>query len=198
MQSESLATNVHSLCWMARQNANDSENGLVHARQINTAALHGSLDEHMHAHTHKQSQGLLSHKLCIANLFRGIGDLSVRFWVCLCVCARTHLWVSVCSLLDRVSLMTQSPAFSAQNSVSSAFTKAWAIRSKPPGPTQRPQCSTSKDNSSILSVTYIPAHFLIESLSVQTQRDFLSVHFAAQIRLFFFCLVFSQGLFTLV
>lgn len=104
--------------------------------------------------------------------------------------------MSVCvresSLLDRVSLMTQSPAFSAQNSVSSAFTKARAIRSKPPGPTQRLQCSTLKDNSSILSVTYIPSHFLIEASVSGSKRRFVS-GFTAQI--FFFVYL---GLFTYV
>lgn len=68
--------------------------------------------------------------------------------LCACLCVPP---------LNRVSLMTQSPAFSAQNSVSSAFTKDRAIRSKPPGPTQRLQCSTPRDNASIFK-SFIYTH----------------------------------------
>lgn len=117
-------------------------------KQINTAAISRIMDKHRHTCDHKASY----HTNSVWLTSWGGGKECV---VC-CACA------CVCSPLDRVSLMTQSPAFSAQNSVSSAFTKERAIRSKPPGPTQRLQCSTQRDNASIFKCfIYMPTHFLI-------------------------------------
>lgn len=141
--TESSETNTRLLFLSKRrQNANNAR------LQSHKANKHSCYKQNYgQTQTHMRSQGLLSHKLCMANLLGG-GE-----GMCCVLC--------VCSPLDRVSLMTQSPAFSAQNSVSSAFTKERAIRSKPPGPTQRLQCSARRDNASIFKCfLYMPAHFL--------------------------------------
>ena len=97
--------------------------------------------------------------------YTGCDSLSLPDALRMCVCVGLPP-------LDRVSLMTQSPAFSAQNSVSSAFTKERAIRSKPPGPTQRLQCSTPPDNASIFKCFIYTHPFSYLRTLILCQRGF--------------------------
>lgn len=123
-------------CLLFCQRGDNANNARLQSRKANKHSCYmpnyGPTQTHIpHACNHKVSYHTNSVWLT------SWGEKGMR---CVCVCVPP---------LDRVSLMTQSPAFSAQNSVSSAFTKDRAIRSKPPGPTQRLQCSTQRDNTSI-------------------------------------------------
>lgn len=110
-----ILRNKRALFFFCQRDKTWTIQNLTRTKQINTAALHRIMDTHTHTQNHKVSY----HTNCVWLNSRG-----ERECVCVCVCAPS--WTGCL-------FMTQSPAFSAQNSVSSAFTKAWAIRSKPPG-----------------------------------------------------------------
>lgn len=154
-------TNVRSFCWSKRQNVNNAQ---LKSHKAHKHSCFKKNRGHTQTHpTHMLSQGLLSQKLCMANLSRGKGMCFV--FVCVPSWTECLLWhkAQLSQLKIQCHLLLQKTGLFVPSHLDQHRDSSVA-----PNRTMLP----------FLSISYIPTHFLSNLRHRVTFNEGFFLHFS--------------------